>query len=200
MKWINKSMLICFSIAALSLPPTVFSSTSSQAKIATFAGGCFWCMQADYDKVPGVIKTVVGYTGGNVKNPSYKRVSAGGTGHLEAVKIFYDPKRVSYKKLLEIYWQNIDPTDDAGQFCDKGSSYRAAIFYHNKTQQQLSFSSKQKLSQSKRFPNIVTRIMPATQFYVAEKYHQKYYQKNQIRYYLYRKACGRDARLKKLWR
>lgn len=167
---------------------------------ATFAGGCFWCVESDFDKVDGVISTTSGYTGGEVKDPTYREVSAGGTGHYEAVRVVYDPEQVSYQELVDYFWRHIDPLDDKGQFCDKGSSYRSAIFYHNDQQEQIADRSKVELEDSERFDQpIVTEILPVQAFYEAEEYHQDYYQKNPLRYQLYRTACGRDRRVKALW-
>ena len=167
---------------------------------ATFAGGCFWCMEPPYDKLDGVVSTTSGYIGGTKANPTYEQVSAGGTGHAEAVQIVYDPKKVSYEKLLEVFWRNIDPADASGQFCDKGNQYRSAIFYHNEEQKRLAEGSKAALEKSKPFKqNIATTIVPATEFYAAEEYHQDYYQKNPIRYKYYRTSCGRDRKLEQLW-
>jgi len=167
---------------------------------ATFAGGCFWCMEPPFDKLPGVISTTSGYTGGRTRNPTYEQVSGGQTGHAEAVEIEYDPRRVSYEKLLEVFWHNIDPTQRDGQFCDHGSPYRTAIFYHNDEQKRLAEASKAALIKSKPFKGeIVTEITRATEFYRAEDYHQDFYQKNPIRYKFYRTGCGRDARLRELW-
>jgi peptide-methionine (S)-S-oxide reductase len=167
---------------------------------ATFAGGCFWCMEPPFDQLPGVISTTSGYTGGQKKNPTYHEVSAGGTGHAEVVQVVYDPKQVSYKKLLDVFWHNIDPTQKDGQFCDHGSQYRTAIFYHDEEQKQLAEAAKAKLQQHKPFQGeIVTEIVPAEEFYAAEEYHQDYATKNPIRYKFYRTGCGRDQRLKQLW-
>jgi peptide-methionine (S)-S-oxide reductase len=167
---------------------------------ATFAGGCFWCVEEAFDKVAGVVSTTSGYTGGHKLNPSYEEVSSGGTGHVEAVRVLYDPTKTSYEKLLEAFWINIDPTTPNRQFCDKGEQYRAAIFYHDESQKRLAEESKQALEQSKRFKGaIVTEIAPASDFYVAEKYHQDYYQKNPARYKFYKYSCGRSQRLEKLW-
>lgn len=166
---------------------------------ATFAGGCFWCMEPPYDKLEGVISTTSGYIGGHKENPTYKEVSAGGTGHAEAVEIVYDPSKISYKELLEVFWHNIDPTVKDRQFCDQGDQYRSAIFYHNEEQQQLAEQSKQALLDSGKFKEIFTEIVPASTFYEAEDYHQDYYQKNPLRYKFYRHGCGRDARLEELW-
>jgi peptide-methionine (S)-S-oxide reductase len=173
---------------------------SSTLAKATFAGGCFWCMEPPFDKLDGVISTTSGYTGGQKTNPTYKEVSAGGTGHAEAVQIVYDPKKIRYERLLEVYWRNVDPTDSGGQFCDRGNQYRTAIFYHNDEQKRLAEQSKAKLGQSKPFKEpIVTTIVAATEFYPAEEYHQDYYIKNPVRYKFYRYSCGRDQRLEMLW-
>lgn len=164
--------------------------------IATFAGGCFWCMEPPYDKVDGVISTTSGYAGGHVKNPSYKQVTGGKTGHYETVQIEYDPDKVEYAELLEIYWRNIDPFDDGGQFCDRGPQYRAAIFAENERQADLARRSKQRLQEKiGNDRRIVTEVLPAETFYPAEEYHQDYYKKNSLRYKLYRYSCGRDQRL-----
>lgn len=168
--------------------------------LATFAGGCFWCMEPPFDKLPGVISTTAGYTGGHTKNPTYEQVSNGETGHFEAVEIKYDPRRISYQKLLDVFWHNIDPTQRDGQFCDHGPQYRTAIFYHNEEQKRLAEASKAALIKNKPFKGeIVTEITRAAEFYRAEDYHQDFYQKNPIRYKFYRTGCGRDARLKELW-
>jgi peptide-methionine (S)-S-oxide reductase len=167
---------------------------------AIFAGGCFWCMEKDFDSVPGVLATISGYTGGSVKNPSYEQVSAGATGHLEALKIIYDPGKVSYEKLLDVFWHNIDPTNDEGQFCDTGNEYRSAIFFQDDEQKRLAEHSKASLEKNKPFPEpIVTLIRPAIEFFAAENYHQDYYLKNPVRYKFYRYHCGRDQRLGELW-
>jgi peptide-methionine (S)-S-oxide reductase len=165
---------------------------------ATFAGGCFWCMEPPFDKLDGVISTTSGYTGGQKKDPTYEEVSAGTTGHTEAVEVVYDPRKVTYAKLLEIFWRNIDPTTADRQFCDVGSQYRAAIFYHDDTQRRLAEQSKQAVAQRLRRP-VVTEVQPAAPFYVAEDYHQDYYKKNPVRYRFYRTGCGRDQRLDAIW-
>ena len=165
---------------------------------ATFAGGCFWCMEPPYDELDGVISTISGYTGGTKKNPTYEEVSAGTTGHAEAVQITYDPTKISYEKLLDVFWHNIDPLTANAQFCDSGSQYRSAIFYHDETQKNLAEASKKRLQSRFKEP-IVTEIVRATEFYPAEDYHQDYYKKNPIRYKIYRYGCGRDQRLQKLW-
>ncbi|MFQ5665394.1 MAG: peptide-methionine (S)-S-oxide reductase MsrA [Candidatus Binatia bacterium] len=167
---------------------------------ATFAGGCFWCMQPPFDKLRGVVATTAGYTGGHTKNPTYQEVSSGSTGHAEAVEIVYDPAKISYEELLNVFWHAIDPIARNRQFCDYGSQYRSAIFYHDETQRRLAQASKAALEKSGRFKQpIATEIEPARVFYVAEKYHQKYYQKKPVRYEFYRHTCGRDRRLKELW-
>ena len=167
---------------------------------ATFAGGCFWCMEPPFDKLEGVISTTSGYIGGHQENPTYQEVSAGGTGHAEAVEILYDPDKISYGELLDVFWHNIDPITANRQFCDSGSQYRSAIFYHDEAQHHLAEQSKRALEQSGRFSQpIVTEIVPATTFYPAETYHQDYYRKNPLRYKFYRYSCGRDQRLEELW-
>jgi peptide-methionine (S)-S-oxide reductase len=168
---------------------------------ATFAGGCFWCVEEAFDKVPGVLATISGYTGGKTKSPTYEQVSSGRTGHTEVVQVEYDPKRVSYEKLLDVFWRNIDPTQRDAQFCDHGSQYRSGIFYHDDEQRKLAEASKAALMKNKPFKGeIVTEVTRASEFYAAEDYHQDYYQKNPVRYKFYKTGCGRDARLKELWR
>src|SRR5712692_4782503 len=166
--------------------------------VATFAGGCFWCVEADFDKVAGVISTTSGYTGGRTANPSYEEVSRGGTGHAEAVEIVYDPAKLSYEKLLDVLWHNIDPLAKNRQFCDHGDQYRTAVFYHDDKQRSLAQASKAAVQARFKRP-IETEIAPAGPFYKAEEYHQDYYVKNPIRYKFYRFNCGRDARLEELW-
>jgi peptide-methionine (S)-S-oxide reductase len=185
-------------LAALALPGLA-SAADALAK-ATFAGGCFWCMEPPYDKLDGVVSTTSGYIGGRTQNPTYEAVSAGGTGHAEAVEIVYDPAKVSYAKLLDVFWRNIDPTVRNRQFCDVGDQYRSAIFYHDAEQKRLAEASKAALAKSKPFPQpIVTEIVPAGVFTAAEAYHQDYYLKNPLRYKFYRYRCGRDQRLEELW-
>lgn len=182
-----------------SMKKTTETATGKFEK-ATFAGGCFWCMEAPFDKLPGVVSVTSGYTGGNMKNPTYKQVSAGGTGHAEAVQIVYDPTRIGYSKLLDVFWHNTDPTVADRQFCDVGSQYRPGIFYHSEEQRLLALKSKGSLEKSKPFKElIVTEVTEAGEFYPAEEYHQQYYKKNPIRYRYYRNRCGRDQRLKELW-
>ena len=174
--------------------------TRGQTATATFAGGCFWCMEPPFDAEPGVLKTIVGYTGGSGENPTYEQVSAGGTGHAESIRIDFDAAIVSYERLLEIFWTNIDPLDGLGQFCDRGSQYRSAIFYHDNKQKKMAEASKKRIVESGSLPGkIFTEIVPASTFYAAEEYHQEYYKKNPLRYKLYRHSCGRDKRLAQLW-
>lgn len=165
---------------------------------ATFAGGCFWCMEPPFDKLPGVSATISGYTGGHHKQPKYEEVSTGRTGHIEALQITFDPNQVSYQQLLDIFWQNVDPLDGGGQFCDRGSQYTTAIFYHDAEQKRLAEQSKAKIA-ARLGRELVTPIRPATEFYAAEAYHQDYYQRNPLRYKYYRFSCGRDKRLEQLW-
>ena len=174
--------------------------SDDDAAEAVFAGGCFWCMQPPYDDVEGVLDTEVGFTGGHVEAPTYQEVVQGGTGHYEAVRITYDPERISYDELLEIFWRNIDPLDAGGQFCDRGDHYRAAIFPSNEAERTAAEASKEALEDSGRFERpIVTEILDAGSFYLAEDYHQDYYKKNPLRYRFYRASCGRDGRLGELW-
>ena len=168
--------------------------------LATFAGGCFWCMEAPYDKLDGVITTTSGYMGGTKKNPTYGEVSSGSTGHTEVVQVVYDPAKVSYEKLLDVYWHNVDPTVTDRQFCDVGSQYRTAIFVHTEEQRKAAEKSKDEVTKTKPFKeSIVTPVVAAGDFWPAEDYHQDYYIKNPVRYTYYRTGCGRDARLKSLW-
>jgi len=167
---------------------------------ATFAGGCFWCMEPPFDKLDGVVATISGYSGGHKADPAYEEVSSGTTGHLEALQVLYDPAIIGYAQLLEVFWQSINPTDPDGQFVDRGDQYRSAIFYHDIEQQQLAETSKQRLNASGRFRQpVVTPILPAGPFYPAEEYHQDYYKKNPLRYKFYRHNSGRDQFLEKVW-
>ncbi len=182
-------------------PAATPAATAAPATaIATFAGGCFWCVEADFDKVPGVLSTTSGYTGGTLANPSYKQVSTNTTGHAEAVQIVYDPAKVGYAQLLAVFWRNIDPTTKNRQFCDVGSSYRSAIFANDDMQLAAAKASLADLEKTKPFKDpIVTTVERAAAFYPAETEHQDYYKKNQLRYQYYRSSCGRDARLAQLW-
>lgn len=185
--------IVCVLLAAGTAP-------AADLEKAVFAGGCFWCMEEPFDRLPGVVSVTAGYTGGHTKNPTYKEVSAGGTGHAEAVQIVYDPSRISYSSLLAVFWRNIDPTVSDRQFCDVGHQYRAAIFYRGEEQRTSAQRSKAALEKNRPFREpIVTGITAASEFYPAEEYHQHYYKKNPLRYSYYRSGCGRDKRLNELW-
>jgi peptide methionine sulfoxide reductase msrA/msrB len=176
------------------------SNATRHLETATFAGGCFWCTQSDFEKFNGVIETISGYTGGHKGNPTYEDVLSGLSGHLEAVQIRFNPKVVSYSQLLEIFWRHVDPTDDGGQFVDRGAQYRTAIFFHDGEQKETAESSRRALSRSGRFHKpIATQILPMRKFFPAEDYHQQYYRKNPLRYKFYRANSGRDQFLKKMW-
>ncbi|HUI25018.1 MAG TPA: peptide-methionine (S)-S-oxide reductase MsrA [Candidatus Kryptonia bacterium] len=195
-----KALTLGLIAAVAGLSSRAIASDTSKTATATFAGGCFWCMQPPFETLDGVLSTTVGYTGGQTKNPTYEEVSAGGTGHAESVQIVFDPQRISYDKLLDVFWHNVDPLTPDAQFCDHGHQYRSAIFYHDETQRRLAEESKRRLEESKRFAQpIVTEIVAATEFYPAEEYHQKYHEKNPVHYKYYRWSCGRDHRLKELW-
>ena len=185
---------------ALVLFGTANVSANDKTAVATLGSGCFWCTEADFDKVPGVLETVSGYMGGHVKNPTYDQVSRGTTGHTEVVQITYDPAKVTYAQLLDHYWRNVDPFDRTGQFCDRGSQYRPAIFTHSEEQARIAKESLQALENSGRFANkIVVEITPASEFTAAEAYHQNFYKKNPSHYWRYRIGCQRDLRLKQIW-
>ena len=202
----NRRLLLSF-LAVLGLLAAAPASSQAPAPAAkpatakaTFAGGCFWCVEEIYDKVPGVISTVSGYMGGVQKNPTYEQVSSGRTGHAEVVQVEYDPSKVTYARLVDIFWRNIDPTQKDGQFCDHGPHYRSAIFYHDVEQKRLAEGSRLNLSKNKPFKGeIVTEITKATEFYPAEGYHQDFHTKSPTRYKFYKSGCGRDARLQQLW-
>ena len=198
MNTVQRLMLVC--CAAL-FANTLMAEAMAPPKIATaiFAGGCFWCIEADFEKLDGVIAVESGYTGGTALNPTYEQVSQGGTGHAEAVRVRYDPQRVGYEKLLDYFWRHVDPTVKDSQFCDAGSQYRSAIFFQNDAEQKLANSSKQALEKSGKFLHVYTEIVAAGTFYPAEGYHQDYYKKNPVRYKFYRASCGRDSRVKSLW-
>ena len=193
---IGKLLLAIF----LSVSAIAYGATAAQANQARaiFAGGCFWCMEPPFDKLDGVISTTSGYIGGHQKNPTYKQVSAGSTGHTEAVEIVYEPNKISYAELLEVFWHNIDPLNARGQFCDYGTQYRTGIFYTSEQQRKLAEQSREKIS-AQLNKLVVTEITAASKFYPAEAYHQNYYQVNPVRYNYYRWSCGRDQRLKELW-
>jgi len=191
-------VFFCFLLLSLGVL-SLFADQEPDLKTATFAGGCFWCMEPPFDAVDGVVSTRVGYTGGTTENPSYEQVSSGTTGHAESIQVIYDPEKVSYQDLLDVFWVNIDPTVKDKQFCDTGSQYRSAIFYHDEEQKRLAEASKQKLIDSGRFENVYTEIEPLGTFWLAEDYHQNYYQKNPFRYKFYTFTCGRKARLEEIW-
>jgi peptide-methionine (S)-S-oxide reductase len=174
------------------------AAPAPQLAHATFAGGCFWCMEHPFDQLPGVVSVTSGYTGGAVPHPTYEQVSDGVTGHRESVDVVYDPAKVSYGQLLDAYWHNVDPTDASGQFCDHGSQYRSAIFVHDAEQRRLAEASKHAVEAQLK-TRVVTDILPAAQFWPAEDYHQHFYKRNPVRYNFYRFNCGRDQRLEKLW-
>jgi len=191
-------ILLSLALIAVAAAQPVTQGTPPGTALATFAGGCFWCTEADFDKVEGVISTTSGYTGGMVVNPTYQQVGSGRTGHTEAVEIAYDPAKVTYQHLLEVFWRNHDPLAKDRQFCDRGTQYRPAIFYHNEEQRSLAEASKKKYQERFKQP-IQTEITAASAFYKAEEYHQDYYKKNPVQYRFYRFNCGRDARLEQLW-
>ena len=209
MKALNNLRRLVFAATATAVLGLAFSASAQTAPAATptattakaiFAGGCFWCVESDFDKVPGVISTTSGYTGGKTVNPTYEQVSSHTTGHAEAVQVVYDPAKVSYEKLVEYYWHSIDPTVKDQQFCDHGTPYRTVIFAVNAEQLKIAIASRTALEKTKPFKEpIVTEIVLASAFYPAEEYHQDYYKKNPIRYQYYRSSCGRDARVKQLW-
>ncbi|MBP8236168.1 MAG: peptide-methionine (S)-S-oxide reductase MsrA [Pseudomonas sp.] len=190
----------CEPTAAQAPQPQATQQTVANPGVAIFAGGCFWCTESDFDKMPGVIETTSGYIGGHVENPTYEQVSAGNSGHIEAVRVRFDPSKTSYAQLVEAFWPTIDPVTANAQFCDRGPQYRSAIFYSNAEEQQLAEASKTALDKSGRLPApVVTEILAASTFYPAEDYHQDYYQRNPLRYNYYRNGCGRDQRLEQLW-
>ncbi len=201
---LTQTLLACLLLAVMTTPTPADTDPpidNAQLATATFAGGCFWCMEPPFDKLEGVVSTTSGYAGGDTRNPTYQEVCTGTTGHTEALQIRYDPAKVDYAKLLEVFWHNIDPTVKDRQFCDIGSQYRTAIFYHDDQQKQLAEQSKRELEASERFKGktIATELAPATVFYRAEEYHQDFYKKSPDRYYSYRRGCGRDQRLEQLW-
>ena len=186
--------ILLFTIDGMAAQPATATPAAKNAT-ASFAGGCFWCVEADFDKLPGVVDTESGYTGGQVSNPTYEQVSHGGTGHAEAVRVTYDPEKVTYEQLLDYFWRHVDPTVKDRQFCDTGNQYRSAIFYQGDAQRLAAEASKTRLEKSGRFARIYTEVVPAGAFYPAEEYHQDYYKKNPIRYKYYRTSCRRDARV-----
>ncbi len=189
------AVVLCFLAAS-----TGYSGDAKTLETATFAGGCFWCMEPPFEKLEGVVSVVSGYTGGKEKNPTYEDVSSGSTGHAESIEVRYDPATISYEQLLDVFWHNIDPTTPNQQFCDRGTQYRSAIFYHNEKEKQQAEGSKRRIESVSKFKGrVYTKITAASTFYPAEEYHQDYYKKNPIRYKTYRLGCRRDARLKELW-
>jgi peptide-methionine (S)-S-oxide reductase len=190
-------VVLVFGFLAASLG---LASPQPERGSAIFAGGCFWCEETAFEGVPGVISVTSGYTGGQKTNPTYEEVSSGITGHAESVEVAYDPARITYEKLLDIFWRNVDPFQANGQFCDHGNQYRSAIFYRGEAQKKAAEESKRRLEEDPKFRGkIVTQIVPASTFYPAEEYHQDFYKKNPVRYHMYRTGCGRDARLKAIW-
>ena len=205
MKKLLTSLLFALSLGAQA---QALTTVPPGMAVATFAGGCFWCMEAPYDKLDGVASTTSGYIGGKTKSPTYEAVSAGVTGHTEAVRVVYDPKKLTYRQLLEVFWLNIDPVARDRQFCDGGTQYRSGVFWHDEEQKKLAEESKALLTKGQAFGSakpvgfkggVVTEITKADEFWAAEEYHQDYYKKNPVRYSYYRSGCGRDARLKELW-
>ena len=192
-------ILFLLGLILAAVSPASAAAPSSRAE-AVFAGGCFWCTESDFDHMPGVISTTSGYSGGKTANPTYEQVSAGGTGHIEAVRVVYDPAKISYARLVARFLRTVDVTDGGGQFCDRGSHYRSAIFVADAEQRRIAEALKAKAAASLKVPGpIATAVLPAAKFYPAEGYHQDYYKKNPVRYRFYRLNCGRDARLKKVW-
>ena len=183
-----------------SVPAFADTATETKLESIVLGGGCFWCIEADYEKLDGVVDVVSGYAGGHIKNPTYKQVSAGDSGHIEVVKVTYDANKISSSQILAYFWRHIDPTRDDGQFCDRGPQYRPAIFYQNETQKNQALASIKQTEQKKPFAEpLKVELIQASEFYPAEEYHQDYYKKNPIRYNFYRYNCGRDARVEQLW-
>jgi len=203
MKSIIATVLLSFLLPVMGIAETnTTDEQNAEVRTAVFAGGCFWCMQPPYDalKAKGVISTSVGYSGGHTEDPTYEQTSAGGTGHMEVIQVTYDARKLSFKDLLSVYWKNIDPFDGKGQFCDKGEQYSSAVFYANAAEKKdIEDSISDLAKQGIKTENIVTKVLPLTTYYVAEDYHQSYYEKNPVRYNYYRLQCGRDARLKQVW-
>jgi peptide-methionine (S)-S-oxide reductase len=184
-------------LLAFGMPLDAASPAPAPLAHATFAGGCFWCMVHPFDQLKGVVRVTSGYAGGAVPNPTYEAVSAGVTGHRESVDVIYDPRQISYQQLLDVFWHNVDPTNNAGQFCDDGAQYRSAIFFHDETQKRLAEESKRAVEA--KLKHVYTDVLPVGQFWPAEEYHQDYYKKNPVRYRFYRFNCGRDAKLEEVW-
>lgn len=196
LKYAQQIAQYCALLASMLLMHTAQAATAT----AIFAGGCFWCTESDFEKLPGVIAAESGYTAGKVPNPTYEAVSAGQTGHTEAVRVTYDPAKVTYSQLVEYFWKTIDPSEKDKQFCDSGSQYRSGIYWGSEAERQIAVASRDALLKTGRFQIIHTELAPASTFYLAEAYHQDYYKKNPVRYSYYRNACGRDAQLKRIWK
>ena len=195
----KRRIALITTLGLLLMAPALFGQNKKKSvAMATLAGGCFWCMEPPFDKINGVISTTSGYTGGSVDNPTYRQVSSGGTGHTEAVEVRYDPNKVSFAELIEVFWKNVDPTVKNRQFCDSGSQYRSAIFYHDEEQKKVALETKKRIEEEKDW-TIQTEVVKGAKFYPAEEYHQDYYLKNPVRYKYYRNGCGRDKRLEALW-
>lgn len=199
-----KKSLFAYGLLSLALTGQTMAGDAARSSTtlvsAIFAGGCFWCVEADFEKLAGVVEAESGYTGGHLANPTYQQVSRGGTGHAEAVRVLYDPGKVTYEQLLDYFWHHIDPTVKNQQFCDVGDQYRSGIYYQDESQRKSAEASRISLEKSGRFTHIYTEIAPAGKFYLAEEYHQDYYKKNPVRYKIYRTGCGRDARVNELWK
>jgi len=200
-KFLMRTIWLCafLASAAHADTPAAPAVVPPGSATAIFAGGCFWCIEKDFEALPGVVEVESGYTGGRTANPNYEQVSAGGTGHAEAVRVIYDPRKVSYPQLLDYFWRHIDPTVKDRQFCDTGSQYRSAIYWKNEAERKAAEASRDALLKSGKFKLIHTELAPAGAFWLAENYHQDYYRKNPIRYSYYRKSCGRDARVEEVW-
>lgn len=195
----KRAVALFVALLSMSSVPAVLAADATKRATAIFAGGCFWCTESDFEKLPGVISAESGYTAGRVTNPSYEMVSSGGTGHTEAVRVTYDPGKVSYSQLVEHFWRTIDPTVKDQQFCDHGSQYRSGIYWGNDSEKKIAETSREALLKSGKVKQVHTEIIAATTFYPAEEYHQDYYKKNPLRYTYYRKGCRRDARLEEIW-
>ncbi len=200
------AMTAVFATAAHAAAPAAHAAASATpatvpagAATAIFAGGCFWCIEKDFEKLPGVIEVESGYTAGKTPNPAYEQVSSGGTGHTEAVRVIYDPQKVSYPQLVDYFWRHIDPTVKDRQFCDVGSQYRSGIYWQTEAERKVAEASRDALLKGGKFKTIHTELVPASTFWLAETYHQDYYKKNPVRYNYYRKSCGRDARVEEVW-
>jgi peptide-methionine (S)-S-oxide reductase len=196
--WLGRVVTLCALLAGAAHAQAPATPSANRAT-AIFAGGCFWCIEKDFEKLPGVIEVESGYTAGRTANPSYEQVSSGGTGHAEAVRVIYDPRKVSYPQLVDYFWRHIDPTVKDRQFCDAGTQYRSGIYWQNEAERKAAEASRDALLKSGKFKTIYTELAPASTFWLAEDYHQDYYKKNPIRYNYYRKSCGRDARVEEVW-